>query len=414
MKKLLAILSFIILSSQQPAFSFKIFGNDGSKDKDVIVTQAPEKIIDLSSGSTTPAPLSSNIINRVSFADAVARAEPSVVSIQTTKEMPTELHPLLQDPFFKFFFTDPNGNQDNNQNNNNLPKQLQQGLGSGVIINKKGYVLTNNHVIKDAKSISIKLPDGRTSDAKVIGSDSKTDLAVLKVSDLKDLPEISLGSSDSLRVGDVVLAIGNPLGFARTVTLGIVSAKGSVQERLAGGGSLEGFSPMLDNLIQTDASINPGNSGGALIDSQGNLIGINMAIITNKYDSSNTGIGFAIPIDLAKAIMQQLIDTGHIIRGWLGAYLGDITEEVKKYLNYKDKHGVYVRAIFRDSPAQKAGLLPGDIIVKINGKEAENITSAVNIVSNLSPNKGYPFEIFRKGEFITFSVVISERPKESE
>lgn len=353
-----------------------------------------------------------NVPNKISFADAVERAEPAVVSIQTTKEMPVDLHPLLQDPFFRQFFIDPYNNKQNKSND--VPKQVQQGLGSGVIINKKGYVLTNNHVIKDAKSISVKLTDGRTSDAKVIGSDSKTDLAVLKINNLKDLPEITLGASANLRVGDVVLAIGNPFGFERTVTMGIVSAYGSLQQRLSNGME-EGFSPMLDNLIQTDAAINPGNSGGALIDSEGNLIGINMAIITNRNDThSNIGIGFAIPIDLAKTVMQQLIDTGYIVRGWLGAYLGEITEEVKKYLNYKEKSGVYVKGIFRDSPAERAGILSGDIIVKINRQEVKNINSAVNIVANLAPNKGYPFEIFRKGEFITFSVVISERPKDKD
>lgn len=399
--KILIYLTFFLSCNLNLAYGLKIFGSDDTTEQ-----------LSAKSAQTSNAP---NNISKVSFADAVARAEPSVVSIQTTKEMPSELHPLLQDPFFKFFFGDPNGmgNGPGGNNPNNLPKQLQQGLGSGVIINKKGYVLTNNHVIKDAKSISIKLPNGKTADAKVIGSDSKTDLAVLKVEGLKDLPEISLGSSDNLRVGDVVLAIGNPLGFARTVTFGIVSASGSVQQRLADGGSLEGFSPMLDNLIQTDASINPGNSGGALIDSQGNLIGINMAIITNRYDSSSTGIGFAIPIDLAKSIMQQLIDNGHVVRGWLGIYLTDITDSIRQYLNYQEKNGVYVRAVFKNSPAEQAGLLPGDIIVKINGKPVKS-NDAVNIVSNLSPNKGYPFEIFRKGEFITFSVVITERPQESD
>ena len=419
MKKLIFVLSIILIFSQGSAFAFKIFGKDDNKDKNPIVTQDNNQTNNSDSSITSKNSSSSlnnkneNIPynnNRASFADAVAKAEPAVVSIQTTKEMPNELHPLLQDPFFKFFFNDPYG--DEKQSKNNLPKQLQQGLGSGVIVNKKGYVLTNNHVIKDAKSISVKLPDGRISEATVIGSDPTTDLAVLKVNNLKDLPEIQLGSSENLKVGDIVLAIGNPLGFARTVTLGIVSATGSVQQRLASG-KLEGFSPILDNLIQTDASINPGNSGGALIDSLGQLIGINMAIITNKYDSSSTGIGFAIPIDLAKTIMQQLIDNGHIIRGWLGAYLAEMTDELKKYLNYKENHGVYVRAIFKNSPAQKAGLLPGDVIVKINGQEANNINSAV-LVSNLSPNKGYPFEIFRKGEYIVFSVVIIERPKETE
>jgi Do/DeqQ family serine protease len=414
MQKILIVMLSLLLC-QQPAFGFKIFGGDNSKD------QSPSSSTKQSEEKLTPGVDATPIISKtnkpvkLSFADAVERAEPAVVSIQTTKEMPMELHPLLQDPFFRFFFNDPNGNnqQPGKGGNNEIPKQVQQGLGSGVIINKKGYVLTNNHVIKDAKSISVKLTDGRTSDAKVIGSDAKTDLAVLKLNNLKDLPEITLGSSANLRVGDVVLAIGNPFGFERTVTLGIVSANGSLRQRVAND-TVEGFGAMLDNLIQTDAAINPGNSGGALIDSEGNLIGINMAIITNKYDAHSTGIGFAIPIDLAKTVMQQLIDTGYIVRGWLGAYLGDITDEIKKYLNYKEKSGVYVRGIFRNSPAERAGLLSGDIIVKINGQEVKNVTEAINIVSNLSPNKGYPFEICRKGEFVTFSVVIAERPKDSE
>ncbi len=405
---LIVILTLFLF--QQPAFGFKIFG--GSSDKESATNTTNNG--DYNKTVTPPSsPISRKSGKIVSFADAVERAEPAVVSIQTTKEMPLDLHPLLQDPFFKFFFNDPNGNLQG-KGGNELPKQVQQGLGSGVIINKKGYVLTNNHVIKDAKSISVKLTDGRTSDAKVIGSDANTDLAVLKLNNLKDLPEITLGSSASLRVGDVVLAIGNPFGFEHTVTFGIVSATGSLRQRMASDSSMEGFSPMLDNLIQTDAAINPGNSGGALIDSEGNLIGINMAIVTNKYDVHSTGIGFAIPIDLAKTVMQQLIDTGYIVRGWLGAYLGDINEEVRKYLNYKEKSGVYVKGIFRNTPAAKAGLLSGDIIVKINGQEVKNVNAAISIVSNLSPGKGYPFEIFRKGEFITFSVIIAERPKENE
>jgi Do/DeqQ family serine protease len=428
-------LLFIVFSAQSQAFAFKFFGKDDGKEQkeqkeqegnssagsesnseqDNAAKSGHTNVLNNNSNNSARSVASNMVLGKISFADAVARAEPAVISIQTTQELPNELHPLLQDPFFKFFFNDPNmRNHGRGQNNTDLPKQTQQGIGSGVIVNKKGYVLTNYHVIKDAKSISIKLPDGRTSDAKVIGSDSKTDLAVLKVEGLKDLPEIPLGSSENVKVGDVVLAIGNPLGFSRTVTLGIVSATGSVQQRLANNGQIEGFGPMLDNLIQTDASINPGNSGGALLDSQGNLIGINMAIISSKNDSSNIGIGFAIPIDLAKDIMQQLIETGHIIRGWLGAYLGELSEEVNKYLGYKEKYGVHVRGIFRNSPAQKAGLLPGDIIVKINGKQVQNADAAAKIVFSLSPNKGYPFEIFRKGEFITFDVVITERPKDYE
>lgn len=340
--------------------------------------------------------------SRLSYSDAVTKAAPAVVSIQTSKEIPAELNPLMQDPFFRFFFGDQGLGQ-------NFPQQerIQKGLGSGVIVDNRGYVVTNNHVIKDADKVHVKLSDGRTADAKIIGVDPNTDLAVLKIN-LKNLPAITLGTSSDLKVGDIALAIGNPFGLDRTVTQGIISATGSLSERSKDKSSV--FSGYLDNLIQTDAAINPGNSGGALIDSNGEVIGINMAILTRSGGSQ--GIGFAIPIDLAKNIMNQLIETGHIVRGWIGIHLGDITEEVKKYLNYKSNDGVYVQATINNSPAQKAGILPGDIITKVDGKKIKNRDQTVRLVGDLKPNKAYPVEVFRRGETLNFSVLIKQRPKE--
>lgn len=345
----------------------------------------------------------------VSYHSAVSKAAPAVVSIQTTQEIPLNTHPMFNDPIFKFFFGDPNELDDNK--NSQQQKQLQQGLGSGVIIDKRGYILTNNHVIKDARSIIIKLSDGRTSDTEMVGNDSKTDLAILKIKDnnlLKDLPVISLGTSDSLRVGDVVLAIGNPFGFDNTVTQGIISGLGSVSAR--SGEQQVSFGGWLDNLIQTDAAINPGNSGGALIDVYGNLIGINIAIISRSGGSQ--GIGFAIPINLAKDVMEQLIKTGHIVRGWLGTQLNDISKEIRDHIGFHEKYGVYVQAVVRDSPAQKAGILPGDVILKINGIEIKNVNETVKLVGSLKPYKNYTIEVFRKFKFLTFSVLIGQVPKE--
>lgn len=345
----------------------------------------------------------------VSYANAVDKAVPGVVSIQTTQEIPLNTHPMFNDPLFRFFF----GDSLDGDEHKSLPqqKQLQQGLGSGVIVDKRGYILTNNHVIKDANSIIVKLSNGLTSEAEIIGSDSRTDLAILKIKQkdlLKNLPVISLGQSDKLRVGDVVLAIGNPFGFDNTVTQGIVSGLGSVSAR--SNEQQVSFGGWLDNLIQTDAAINPGNSGGALVDVYGNLIGINIAIISRSGGSQ--GIGFAIPINLAKDIMEQLIKTGHIVRGWLGTQLNDITKEIRDHLGFNETCGVFVQAVVRHSPAQKAGILPGDIIVKINDTEVKSVNEAVKLVGSLQPNKSYTIEIFRKFKFLSFSVLIGQVPKE--
>lgn len=359
-----------------------------------------------------PAPVQSNaMMGPVSYADAVALAAPAVVSIHTTKEMPAEMNPLLQDPYFRFFFGDPRGMEQygNPQNPEKggqpnqppnarepLPKDIRTGLGSGVIVSDKGYILTNNHVIQDVDTISVTLPDGRKADAKIIGTDPDTDLAVLQIN-LDKLPNITMGSSEKLRVGDVVLAIGNPFGLDKTVTQGIISALERTGAEIG----------LMQNLLQTDAAINPGNSGGALIDANGRLIGINTAIVSGT--GGYQGIGFAIPIDNALDIMNKLIKTGYISRGYLGVSLQNLTPEIREQIGYKEGEGAFVRAIVNNSPAQKAGLLPGDIITKVNNIVVNDNRQAMQIVSALTPGKSYALEIFRRGEHMTFTVVLGDR-----
>jgi len=356
------------------------------------------------SNMSAPAPLA-NSNGPVSYADAVALAAPAVVSIKTTKEIPIELNPLMQDPFFRHFFGEPPpGDPERGiipehrqrSGGGELPKEVQQGLGSGVIVSEKGYILTNNHVIKDVDTVLVTLADGRSSEAKVVGTDPDTDLAVLKIN-LNKLPIIPIGVSHKLRAGDVVLAIGNPFGFDKTVTQGIVSATERTGVDVG----------ILENLIQTDAAINPGNSGGALIDAQGHLIGINTVIYSRS--GGYQGIGFAVPISQAINVMNKLIEGGHVSRGYLGVTLQPLNKEIREYIDYKEGDGVYVRATVRGSPAQKAGILPGDVIVKINNAVVKDDRTGLRLVAGLTPNKSYPIEIFRKGDYMTFAIVLGER-----
>lgn len=348
-----------------------------------------------------------DVASKVSYAEAVSKAAPAVVSIQTTQEMEIENHPMFKEPLFKFFFGAPDSEDEEYSNKR---KQIQQGLGSGVIIDKRGYILTNNHVIKDASSIIIKFANGLTSGAKIIGTDTKTDLAVLKINESKiidDLVIISLGDSEKLKVGDVVLAIGNPFGFDNTVTQGIVSGLGLLSKRSNEHQiSLGGW---LDNLIQTDAAINPGNSGGALIDVYGKLVGINIAIITKSGGSQ--GIGFAIPINLAKNIMEDLINKGHVVRGWLGVQLSELGEDFKNLLGYDKLYGIYVQSVIKNGPASNAGIMGGDIIVKINDIPMNSANDTVKFVSSLEPEKECIIEIFRSFRYIKYTIKIGQVPK---
>jgi serine protease DegS len=323
-----------------------------------------------------------------SYADAVDRAVPAVVNIHTAKTITRRVHPLLDDPVFQQFF----GNQFSRSR-----KEVQTSLGSGVLISRQGYLLTNNHVIDGADEIQVLLADGRSARATVVGTDVETDLAVLHI-DIDKLPAIIIGDSQNLRVGDVTLAIGNPFGVGQTVTFGIISATG---RNKLGINAFEEF-------IQTDAAINPGNSGGALVNARGELIGINSAIYSRSGGSQ--GIGFAIPIDLAKGVMTQIIEKGHVVRGWLGIEAQDLTPQLAESLDIPGVEGVLIAGVLRDGPADKAGLLPGDVVTAINDEAMTDARAAMKIISGQQPDASIDISGIRKAESFTLRVRVAQRP----
>jgi serine protease DegS len=274
---------------------------------------------------------------------------------------------------------------------------MESSLGSGVIASTSGYVLTNNHVIEGADEIQVALRDGRSTEAKLVGSDPETDIAVLKI-EMEELPNITFAQSDALRVGDVVLAIGNPFGVGQTVTMGIVSATG--RNRLG----INTF----ENFIQTDAAINPGNSGGALINPYGHLIGINTAIFSRSGGSQ--GIGFAIPVSLATDIMQQIIQKGHVVRGWLGIEVQEITPQLAESFGLKDTAGVIVAGVLRNGPAAKMGLRPGDIITHVEGNALNDSRSVMDSIAHMAPDTELTIQILRQGETKVMQGKVGERP----
>jgi serine protease DegS len=323
----------------------------------------------------------------VTYADAVVIAAPAVVNLYTTKVINKPAHPLFEDPQFRRYFGD------------NSPKQrrMESSLGSGVIMSPEGYILTNNHVTTGADQIVVALRDGRETLARVVGSDPETDLAVLKI-DLKSLPAITIGRSEGLRVGDVALAIGNPFGVGQTVTMGIISATGRNQLGL---NSYEDF-------IQTDAAINPGNSGGALVDANGNLTGINTAIFSKSGGSQ--GIGFAIPVKLATEVMKSIVEHGQVIRGWLGIEVQPLTKELAESFGLTGRPGIVVAGIFRDGPAQKAGLQLGDVILNIDGEPAGDGRKSMNQVARIKPTDKVTIQVMRNGKELNLSAEIGLRP----
>ncbi|MEJ7806402.1 MAG: trypsin-like peptidase domain-containing protein, partial [Telluria sp.] len=297
-----------------------------------------------------------------SYREAAGRAMPAVVNILTSKSLGNK-HPLLKDPFFRRFFGD------------RAPRDEQQSsLGSGVIVSPDGYILTNNHVIEAADEIHVVLADGRKAPAKVVGTDPETDLAVIRI-DAKSLPVMVLGHSDQARVGDVVLAIGNPFGVGQTVTMGIISALGRNNLHIN----------HFENFIQTDAAINFGNSGGALIDSDGNLLGINSAIYSQTGGS--VGIGFAIPVSTAKMVMEAIIKEGQVIRGWIGIETQDITPELAANFSLGRDKGAIIAGVVRDGPADRAGIRPGDILLTVGGKSVGSTAEMLNLIAQLIPGQ---------------------------
>jgi len=327
---------------------------------------------------------------RTSYADAVEAASPAVVNIYASRTVTQNTHPLLSDPKFQQFlgrFTLPQQQQ-----------KMKNSLGSGVFIGKDGYILTNRHVIQGAEQIAIALSDGRKSPAHIIGTDPATDLAVLKV-ELDQLPEIPLPlSNNALRVGDIVLAIGNPFGFNQSVSIGIISALGRSNLGIT----------TYENFIQTDAAINPGNSGGALINAHGELIGINTAVFNKGGEAQ--GIGFAIPVEVALLIMSDLIEYGRVNRGWLGVETIDLTPALAARFNIPYNAGILITKIFKNSPAHKAGLLPGDIITKINGATIASFRSASRQVAMIRPQDEVEIELTRMNNPLRATVSASEHP----
>ncbi|MDP2694055.1 MAG: Do family serine endopeptidase [Gallionella sp.] len=323
---------------------------------------------------------------------AAQKAMPSVVNIFTSIVIKTPLHPFMEDPRFRFFFGDPR----------DMEPQSSSSLGSGVIVSPDGYILTNHHVVEAADQIEVALADGRKTRAHVIGSDPETDLAVIKVELPGSLPAITFGHPERAQVGDMVLAIGNPFGVGQTVTMGIISA---LKRSHLGLNTFESF-------IQTDAAINPGNSGGALVDVNGNLIGINSAIYSPNGGS--LGIGFAIPASIAKKTMEQIIQSGSVTRGWIGAGVQELTPELAESFKLGSTKGVLITEIIRNSPAEQAGIKTGDILIAIDDQTIDDWDTMLETVANLPPGKVITARLMRNGTVTSLPVKIGKRPKPRE
>ncbi|MEA3275677.1 MAG: trypsin-like peptidase domain-containing protein [Pseudomonadota bacterium] len=324
-----------------------------------------------------------------SYADAVSKAAPAVVNIFSSK-VTTERRPLaFKDPFLQHRF------------GRLLPEQarrrMETSLGSGVILSRDGLLLTNRHIVKDADEIKVVLADGKDLDVRVVGFDPETDLAVLKAN-ASDLPAITIGRPQDLRVGDVVLAIGNPFGIGQTVTMGIVSATGRSQLGISS----------IENFIQTDASINPGNSGGALINARGELVGINIAIVSQSGGSE--GVGFAIPADLATDVMEQVVAQGRVVRGWVGIVGRSVTPQLAESFGLRAPSGVLVSATLEDSPAEHAGLRPGDVVTEVDGQAVTSTHELLEAIAAAGPGTNVELEVWRGSQRIETQTTTIERP----
>jgi len=323
-----------------------------------------------------------------SYRAAAKQAMPSVVNIFTTTEARPQKNPFMDDPFFKKFFGDQFEDQQDDK---------QSSLGSGVIVSPQGYILTNNHVVEAADEIEVALADGRKASAKVVGTDPETDLAVIKIN-LPNLPAITLAQVDQATVGDVVLAIGNPFGVGQTVTMGIISALGRNHLGIN----------TFENFIQTDAAINPGNSGGALVDTNGNLLGVNTAIYSRT--GGNIGIGFAIPVSTAKNVMEAIINHGQVVRGWIGVEPQDITPELAESFGLTKKTGAIIAGVLKGGPADKAGLKPGDILISVEGKPVTDTTEMLNLIAQLTPGQKTKMTVLRKSQETVLEITVGKRP----
>jgi len=353
----------------------------------VLITLKPEWVqrpswnTDLQVFEVAPSAISPTV-SAGSLSFAAKKASPAVVSINTSQKAGLEKN---KDPWFRYFF----GDQDDS---------AQTGLGSGVIVSPQGYILTNNHVVEAADEILVMLNDGRQTQAKIIGTDPETDLAVLKVN-LDKLPVMVMNNSEQVQVGDIVLAIGNPFGVGQTVTSGIISALGRNQLGIN----------TFENFIQTDAAINPGNSGGALVDVQGNLLGINTAIYSKSGGSM--GIGFAIPVSIAKQVLEGIVKDGLVTRGWIGVEPTELTPELAQTFNVSRQEGVIITGVLQTGPAFKAGVRPGDMLLAVNEHKVQNVAELLAQVSLLKPGVDAQLKILRKEQEQVLSVTPLQRPK---
>ncbi len=328
-------------------------------------------------------PAASGYVPPGSLSGAARKASPAVVSINTSTAPARD--PRSNDPWFRFFFGD-------------MGNEPQTGLGSGVIVSPDGYILTNNHVVEGADEIDVTLSDSRRARARVVGTDPETDLAILKV-ELDTLPVIVLGNSDELAVGDIVLAIGNPFGVGQTVTSGIVSALGRSQLGIN----------TFENFIQTDAAINPGNSGGALVDVNGNLLGINTAIYSRSGGS--LGIGFAIPVSTARMVLDGIVREGKVTRGWIGVEPNELSPELAETFGVKATEGVIITGVLQDGPAAVGGIRPGDVIVQVAGKPVTNVAGLLSSVAALRPGEAAPFQVQRGNRMLDLELTPGVRPQ---
>jgi serine protease DegQ len=323
-----------------------------------------------------------------SYRDAAAKAMSSVVNIYTSKAS-REAHPLLKDPLFRRFFGD-----------RALQAEQLASLGSGVIVSSDGYIVTNFHVIDGADAIEVGLADGRKAAASLVGTDPETDLAVIRIKE-RNLPVMVLGDPEQARVGDVVLAIGNPFGVGQTVTMGIISALGRNNLHIN----------HVENFIQTDAAINFGNSGGALVDTNGHLLGINSAIYSQSGGS--VGIGFAIPVSTAKSVLDAIVKNGEVVRGWIGIESQDITPEMADSFGLAKRSGAMIAGVVRGGPAERAGIQPGDILVAVAGKKVADTSEMLRLVAQLEPGASVPMTIVRQGRETAIAVKVGRRPRQT-
>jgi serine protease DegS/serine protease DegQ len=361
--------------------------------RDDSVSPATVMIVEDASMPVTNSPPSVQV-GVVSYAKAAQRALPAVVHIYTRQAAKVPNHPLMNDPVFRRFFSTPE----------------RTGLGSGVIVDPQGFVLTNNHVIENADEIEAVLNDGRKFEARLIGRDPETDLAVLRLTQAASLPTIAFAPSDSLTVGDVVLAIGNPFGIGQTVTMGIASALGRHHLGIN----------TFENYIQTDAAINPGNSGGALIDGRGRLVGINTAIYSyappdgtrnvNSPSGGGLGIGFAIPVSTARNVLEQIIKNGSVVRGWVGVEMREITPELVKLFGLASERGVLIYSVLNGSPADKSGVKPGDVLIAVDRQEVQAQHEMLDLVASLPPGQVATFHILRENKKIELKISVGRRP----